>query len=227
MAVRERERFADLRQVQIFASVGDRELEQLASTLVLRRYAKDSNIFFHGDHGSYLCIVKSGLVKLSLSSPEGREVILDLFAAGESFGELALFDGEPRSTDAVAVEPTQLLLLGRDDFLHFLDAQPKVAISLLVDLAQRLRRDAQLVGDGVFLSVSGRLARTILRLSTPDASGRLATAPLRQDDLAGMAGTTRETLNKWLGIYESQGLIQRRGRTVEILDKDGLSRRIA
>jgi CRP/FNR family transcriptional regulator, cyclic AMP receptor protein len=98
-----------------------------------RKYARGESIFLTGDPGVNLCIIESGRVKLTLTSAElGREVALDHLGPGDMFGELALLDGEPRSADAIAIEPTRLLLLSRDDFRGFLMSHPSVAIDLLV-----------------------------------------------------------------------------------------------
>jgi CRP-like cAMP-binding protein len=154
-----------------------------------------------------------------------------LLGPGDVFGELALLDGEPRSADAVAVEPTELQLLQRDEYLHFLRDRPSVALDLIGILSRRLRRDAEVIQDAIFLDVPARLARTILRLS--DAASTVApgegppvTPRLTQRDLAGMVGTTRETLNKWLGVFEEQALIRRVTGRIAVLDPAGLRRRI-
>ena len=102
---------AVLMQVPLFAAFAAKELEPLAASLRRRRYARGEAIFLQGDPGTSLCLIETGRVKLGFTSPEGREVLLDLLGPGDVFGELALLDGEPRSADAVAVEPTQLLLL--------------------------------------------------------------------------------------------------------------------
>jgi len=215
-----------LARVSIFLDLDQADLDQLADELRPRRYRRGETIFVTGDPGMYLCVVNTGRIKLALTSSEGREVILDMLGPGEVFGELALLDGEPRSADAVAVEPSELLLLQRDAFLHFLRNRPEVAISLLGVLSRRIRRDTQLVQDAAFLDVPGRLARTILRLAERDDSGQLQTPRLTQSDLAAVAGTTRETLNKWLGIFAELELIHWADGRVLVLDAEGLRRRI-
>jgi CRP/FNR family transcriptional regulator, cyclic AMP receptor protein len=216
-----------LAEVPLFAQLDQQDLGRLAAALRPRSYRKGETIFVTGDPGTSLCIVKTGRVKLALSSNEGREVILDMLGPGEVFGELALLDSEPRSADAVAVEASDLLLLHRDEFLRFLRERPEVAISLLGVLSRRLRRDAQLVQDAAFLDVPGRLARTILRLAAPDDNGLLRTPRMTQSDLAAASGTTRETLNKWLGIFTDQGLITWNASRVSVLDPERLNRRIS
>ena len=218
---------AVLSQVALFAQLPAETLADLGRHLRRRRYGKGDTVFYQGDPGLSLCIVQSGRVKLALTSAEGREMIIDLFGAGDVFGELALLDGEPRSADAVATEPSELLLLERDEFIRFLVERPPVAVQLLGILSRRLRRDAELLQDAAFLDVPARLARTILRLAEePPGGGPAVTPRLSQTDLAGLAGTTRETLNKWLGFFQEQGLIRwDRGR-ISVLEPGRLRQRI-
>ena len=215
-----------LAEVPLFADLDESDIGRLTEELRSRRYRKGETIFITGDPGSSLCVIKSGRVKLALSSAEGREVILDILGPGDVFGELALFDGEPRSADAVAVEPTHLLLLERDAFLGVIRERPEVAITLMSVLGRRLRRDAQIVQDAAFLDVPARVARAILRLAETDGEGARRTPPLTQTDLAAVAGTTRETLNKWLGFFAEQEFIRMEQSRITILNEDGLRRRI-
>jgi CRP/FNR family transcriptional regulator, cyclic AMP receptor protein len=215
-----------LAKVPLFADLDESDLHRLTRELHGRRYRKGETIFITGDPGTSLCVIENGRVKLVLANVDGREVILDLLGPGDVFGELALLDGEPRSADAVAVEPTFLLLLRRDAFLSVVRERPEVAIMLMGVLSRRLRRDAQLVQDAAFLDVPARLARAILRLAEADAAGILRTPPLTQTDLAAVAGTTRETLNKWLGIFAEQDFIRWEHSRVTVLQPDGLKRRI-
>jgi CRP-like cAMP-binding protein len=221
------EEAAILAGVPLFARLSRDALEDLSTRLRRRKYRRGDVVFYEGDPGTSLCIVQEGRIKLGLTSPEGREIILDLLGPGDFFGELALFDGEPRSTDAAAVEHSELLLLDRDEFINYLVRRPELAIQLLSTLAWRLRRDAQLIQDAAFLDVPARLARTILRLATQPAPGQTPITPrLTQTDLAGMVGTTRETLNKWLAFYQDQGFIRWDKGRVTVLRSDQLAQRI-
>ena len=215
-----------LGSVPLFANLAVQDLEQLVRDLRRRRYARGQIVFASGDPGDNLYVIESGRVKLAFTSPEGREVILDIMGPTDFFGELALLDGEARSAEAIALEPSVLCLLGRNEFLKFLEQRPHVAIMLLGVLSRRLRRDARLLQDAAFLDVPARLARTILRLAQAGADGVARTPRLTQTDLAGIAGTTRETLNKWLGFYEDEGLIRREGGIIAVLDAERLGRRV-
>ena len=114
-------------------------------------------LFLQGDPGLSLCIVKNGRVKLSLTSAEGREIIIDLVGSGGVFGELALLDDEPRSADCVAIEPSELLLLDGPEFVDCLLKRPQLAIDLLaIAGSHRVRRDTMLLQDAAFLDVPAR-----------------------------------------------------------------------
>jgi len=216
-----------LETVPLFARLSAEELADLSTRLRRRRYARGETLFLEGDPGTSLCIVETGRLKLSLTSVEGREIILQLFGPGDVFGELALLDGAPRSANAVAVEASDVLLLARDEFLRFLEHHPQLSLVLLSTLSHWLRRLTTQMQDAAFLDVPARLARTILRLATTPAgaNGERVTPSLTQSDLAGMVGTTRETLNKWLGFYEDQGLIRRAKHQIVVLHPDKLRSR--
>ena len=218
-----------LAQVPLFAELSEEELGRLGSRLRRRRYAKGEVVFLRGDPGTSLCIVEAGAIKILLTSPEGKEIVLGLFGAGDFFGELALLDGEPRSADAIAAEASQLLLLEREDFLRYLEATPRAAIRLLSVLAQRLRRDAELMQEAVFLDVPARLARVLLRLagapSRPGGAPPAIPARLSQAELASMVGTTRESINRWLRSYERRGLIRQQQGRISILRPEELQQR--
>jgi len=219
---------AALEQVKLFAGLAAEDLVALAANLQRRRYGKGQFIFQQGDRGLCLYLVESGKVKIASFSSEGKGLVLNLLGPGDFFGELALLDGEPRSADAVAQEPCQLLLLQRDDFMHFLEARPHVAIKLLATVSRRLRHTTQQAEDIIFFDLPARLARVLLELAEADsAEGEwvIASRPT-QAELAEMVGATRESVNKWLGVYEEQGLIRREGTQLIILQPEALRKRI-
>lgn len=212
-----------LQRVPLFSGLPPDAIEQLAANLRRLSCARGQVVFHQGDPGTSLYIIERGLVKIGLVSPEGREVILALLGPGDFFGELALLDGEPRSADAVAREPTALLVLRRDDVLAFLERHPPAAAQLLKALSQRLRRTDQLVQDAAFLDVPGRLARALLYLAESEV-GR--TVPFTQTELASMVGATRESVNKWLRFYQQRGFVRSEAGRLTVLRPDELRRQI-
>lgn len=221
-----------LARVGLFADLSTSEREGLANLMRPRRYAKDEVIYLKGDPGTAFYVIASGRVKIALTSPDGKELILRRFGAGDFHGELALLDDEPRSADAIATEPSILLVLQRDAFRQFLAEHPAVATKLLGTISHYLRRNAELIQDATFLDVPARLARILLELAGAPGADELpppgAVIPdrMKQGELAALVGATRESVNKWLGSFEKQGLIRFEKGQITLLKPAGLKQRI-
>jgi CRP/FNR family cyclic AMP-dependent transcriptional regulator len=225
-----------LAQVGLFADLSTSELIGLAGLMRPRPYAKDEVIFLRGDPGTAFYVVASGRVKIVLTSPDGKELILRRFGPGTAFGELALLDEEPRSADAVTTEPSLLLVLQREAFRTFLSEHSEVATKLLATVTHWLRRNSDLIQDATFLDVPARLARVLLELAA-DANGTAPSSDLppagavipdrmKQGEIAALVGATRESINKWLGSFERQGLIAYDKGQITLLRPAGLKQRI-
>lgn len=219
-----------LARIPLFETLPREELEHLSTLLRPRRYARGEVIFHQGDVGTSLLIVRKGQVAIRLSSPEGKEVILALLDRGDFFGELALLDGEPRSTDAVAREETDVLSLQREDFQRFLAARPQLAHGLLTALARLVRRVTQLVHDTHFLDARSRLVRVLLDLAQhqgkPGADGIVISQRLTQSELANLCGLTRESANKWLRFFVREGLLSYEGGQITLVQPEALGREV-
>jgi len=221
-----------LAQVGLFADLTTAELVGLASLMRPRPYAKDEVIYLRGDPGTAFYVIASGRVKIALTSPDGKELILRRLGPGGFHGELALLDDEPRSADAVATDASVLLVLQRDAFRQFLAEHPDIATKLLGTVSRYLRRNAELIQDATFLDVPARLARILLELaSEPGAAdlpppGSIIPDRMKQGELASLVGATRESINKWLGSFEKQGLISYDKGQITLLRPSGLKQRI-
>ncbi|MFE8596608.1 Crp/Fnr family transcriptional regulator [Archangium violaceum] len=215
-----------LSQVPLFSSLGSDDLERLSTSLQLRRYTRGEIIFHQGDVGMDLYIIRKGEVTIRLSSADGREVTLALLQRGDAFGELALLDEAPRSTDAVAREETALLALNRKDFQKFLEERPQVVPVLLAELSRLVRRVTQTVHDASFLDARARLARVLLDLAQRQGEsgneGVSITPRLTQTELANLAGLTRESTNRWLRFYAREGLLSYEEGRITLLEPDNL-----
>jgi CRP-like cAMP-binding protein len=218
-----------LSDVSLFAELSIDDREGLAARLRRRRYPKGETLFLRGDPGSFLYVIERGRIKIALTSAEGKEMILALLGPADFFGELALLDGGERSADATVLDDSELLLLGREDFLRFVENRPRVALHALAVLSRRLRQTDQLVHDAAFFDVPGRLANAILRLAEtlgqPAQNGVLISRRLTQVELADMIGASRESVNKWLSYYQRQGMIRSERGLITVLRPDGLKQR--
>jgi CRP/FNR family transcriptional regulator, cyclic AMP receptor protein len=225
-----------LAQVGLFADLSTAELIALAGLMRPRPYAKEEVIFLRGDPGTAFYVVASGRVKIVLTSPDGKELILRRFGPGASFGELALLDDEPRSADAIPTEASLLLVLQREQFRAFLAEHPEVAAKLLATVSHWLRRNSDLIQDATFLDVPARLARVLLELAVESngtaassdlpAAGAVIPDRMKQGEIAALVGATRESVNKWLGSFERQGLIAYQKGQITLLRPAGLKQRI-
>jgi CRP/FNR family cyclic AMP-dependent transcriptional regulator len=221
-----------LARIPLLQDVSEEALAQLTRALRRRSYHRGEVIFHQGDPGDTLHLVRSGRVKVVLPAETGDEVLLAILRPGECFGELALLDGEPRSASVVAMEAVETLVLGRQEFLTFCRSNPETTERLLANLARIIRKVNEDVADLAFLDLPGRLAKKLLELAESDGQpmeggkGIEITVPLTQEELAGMIGATRPSVNKVLGWYEDQGAIRRIGRRIAILRPEALRRRV-
>jgi len=217
-----------LRNVSLFESLNDEEIETLSDVTFTRTFGKDSVIILAEEEGDTLFIIKEGQVKVSIVSEEGREVILSLLGSGSVFGELSLLDGKPRSANVVAIEETELIMLRRADFVQLIYKVPQIATSLLAELASRLRRTDRQIEGLALLDVTSRISETLLQLAgdqgVETTDGILIQNRPTHQELANMSGTTRETVSRVLKRLESQGYISCKGRTITILREENWSK---
>ncbi len=218
-----------LRRSPLFAELKDEDLQRLESSLIRRRYPKGQVIFHRGDEGGSLYILQKGRVKVVIPSPRGEEMILAILSEGEIMGELSLIDGKRRSATVETLEETEVLCLRREDFLELLRMSFDAAIKVMQVLAQRLRSADALLAETHFLDVSSRVARKLLELGR--AFGHVTEEGIRigvkvtQKDLASMVGATRESVNKQLKWFRTQGLVRSEGGYFVLCDPVRLARR--
>jgi CRP/FNR family cyclic AMP-dependent transcriptional regulator len=214
----------------LFDNVEPQALHDIAGRCSVRRFRRGQPLFFAGDSGDALYIVRTGGVKLYLTSAEGYEVLVDVVRPPHALGELSAVDGQPRSTSAEAVEDTDVVVMSGQVLLDAVRRHPGAAEHLLALMAATLRRVTTRMSDLVFLDLPGRLAKLLLTLAEAqrkDGGGQPLEVQLTlsQTDLAHMIGASRQALNTALGGFEHRGLIRRSGQTVVILDPEALRRR--
>lgn len=209
-----------LKRVPLFEGLTDDEINGLSRVALLRVFSRERVVIMAEEEGDSLFVISRGRVKVSIVSEDGREVILTMLGKGNFFGEMSLLDGNPRSANVTTMEETELLMVRRADFLHFIQNTPQVAIKLLGVLAQRLRKTDRKI-EGLALSdVTGRITQTLLQLAEeqglPTPDGILVKDRPTHQDLANMSGTTRETVSRVLKRLETQGYIVHRGKDMLI-----------
>jgi CRP/FNR family cyclic AMP-dependent transcriptional regulator len=218
------------KQVSFFTDLPEEEIQALSSATKRRTFRSGEVIFHRDDPGQVLYMIKEGKVKICIISPDGQEVSLAVLGKGEYFGEFALLDGLPRSTDAVALEKVECYTLQRSDFLNAIQKNPKIAILVLEALSKRLRATDNMVEDLIFLDVYGRVAKKLLELADTHGvkteEGVVIDVRLTQQELASMVGASRESVNKVLGYFTEKKFISTDKHRITIHRVNDLKRRI-
>lgn len=212
----------------LFSVLNDEDATAIIRLGSLVHYAEKQSVFQVGDAGDHLLILLSGHVKVSLTSFDGKEVILSILEPGDVMGEMALFDGEPRSASLTTLDACSFLALWRRDFLPFLENNPQVALKLLAGLSRRLRSTNDLVGNLSFLNLSARLARVLLNLAkhygTQTAAGVAISLKLSQEELGNLVGVSRESVNRQIRIWVEADVLEYTQGTLIIKKLDALVR---
>ncbi|MEZ5247408.1 MAG: Crp/Fnr family transcriptional regulator [Acidimicrobiales bacterium] len=193
--------------------------------MVRRRYARDEPIFHEGEIGDTFHVIEKGRVLVEVSTVRGDVAALAVRGPGEVLGELAIVGDGRRTAKVTALEPTETLSLPRARLDELRRADPDVDRRLLEILAEKLAETMAQLMEVLFTSVDTRVLRVVLRLADAFDEG---TTPIvirvRQEDIAAMAGTRRQTANRPLKAAEAEGaIVVGRGR-VELLDRALLER---
>jgi CRP/FNR family cyclic AMP-dependent transcriptional regulator len=218
------------KQVSIFTDLADDELRELTAVAKRRTFRAGEVIFHREDPGQVLYTIKEGKVKICIISPDGQEISLAVLGKGEYFGEFALLDGLPRSTDAIALEKVECYSLQRSDFHNAILKNPKIALHVLEGLSKRLRNTDQMVEDLIFLDVYGRVAKKLLELADTHGvkvdDGIRIEVRLTQQELASMVGASRESVNKVMGYFTDKDFISTDKHRITLHRIADLKRRI-
>ncbi|HSP17031.1 MAG TPA: Crp/Fnr family transcriptional regulator [Thermoanaerobaculia bacterium] len=206
------------RKLSLFAELDDRELASLAGVAKTRRYAKDDVIFHADESGDVFCVIREGKVKVTMISPEGKEIILSMMGPGDFFGEMALLDDAPRSATVVAVEPLEVVTIYRNDFLEILRENFSITLKVMAELSRRVRKMSNRIESLATMDVYGRLARYFLDLAQSQGkeleNGFVAVTRPTHQAIANTIGTSRETVSRLIHDLMRQNLLLSEGKTV-------------
>lgn len=200
----------------------DAEVRRVIASAHRRRFARGEVLFHEGDPATTVHLVAKGRILIRVTTPRGEVATVDLVLAGDVVGELALLSpGRRRGASAVALEPTETLSIDETTFSALRRDDPVVSDFLVQLLAARVHRLTDRLLEALYLPADVRLLRRILELA--EVYGDIV--PLTQEDLAGLAGTTRATVNRALRREEKLGtIVLTRGR-VSVVDRDRLVQR--
>lgn len=218
-----------IRKAPLFSALDDAAAHELRQSMVSLKLNKGQVLFKEGQEGDRLYVVVHGKIKLGTQSNDGRENLLSILGPGEMFGELSLFDPEPRTSTATAVTDVRLVSLAHDAVIGLVTTNPQTSLELLRRLAQRLRKSNEILADLVFADVPGRVAKAIIdlgeRFGVQKEDGLHVNHDLTQEELAQLVGASRETVNKALADFAARGWVKLEPRAVLVIDVERVSKR--
>jgi CRP/FNR family cyclic AMP-dependent transcriptional regulator len=213
-----------LAQCNLFRLLPANERATLIAHAHIRKYAAGETIFLMGSTGDSMMVVLSGRVRISVASPDGKEIMLAVLVAGEIFGEIAMLDGKERTADARAATECRLAILQRRDVLSFFAQHPNAWPGLVGILCERLRSADEQMAEIALMSIPVRLAKALLRMAAldPQSGKHLSKIRLSQRAIGRLIGARRESVNKWLGRWQRNGILQLAESLITIADRHAL-----
>jgi len=229
------ERRAIIERLPIFDGLGPEIIAQIDGILRPRKWAPGATIFQRGDEGDYLIILTTGRVRLALATPHGRELVLRNAGPGECVGEMAVIDGEPRSSDCICMQDVSGLVLLRRDYLALCTQYPDVPLAAARYLSQLLRETNDKLEAMALYDLQARFARFLLAMlrqrygTQIDAVAELP-FDLTQGDIAAMLGASRPKVNRALNSLLADGIVTRKDKVllcrvpelIEVAERDPL-----
>jgi CRP/FNR family transcriptional regulator, cyclic AMP receptor protein len=220
---------AALQQTAIFGALPEPALRELAEVCLERTYRRDQFLWYQGDPGDYLVVIVQGLVKVTVTSRWGDEMLLATLGPSDVVGELSVIDGGVRSASLVALKPTTGIVIGRTPLIAFMQRSPELLDVLLRSMGALIRRLTERATDLVFLDLAARVAKLLLREADVRGGEQRQGVPidlgLTQTELAQMVGASRPAVNRVLQTLAARGSISLDGRKIIIRDSIALRRR--
>jgi CRP/FNR family cyclic AMP-dependent transcriptional regulator len=201
-----------LKKVSLFDNLNDTQLENILRISHRRTFAPGITLFHEKEMGMTFYVVLAGSIKLFTKSANGEEKVVSLVNGGESFGELSLLDGRPRSASAQTLERTTVLEIGSEQFMELLSTHFDITRGILAELCRRVRQTNEHVNDLTFLDGRTRVLKNLITLANKNGrrDGNLISIQmsLNYDELAQMAGVTKAVLSEVIRELETRGVLQ-------------------
>ena len=209
-----------LSRVPLFSDLSPEELERIARVAVPRSVEKGVRVFHEGDRSDACYIVRSGDLRVTREHSDGRAIALATLGPGDIFGELAMLDSGARSASVETLADSELLALSASDMRRLLAEHAQITVKLVVALTRRLREANERISRQSFQTVPSRVAGVLSQLVSEDAALRGSdgvTIRMNQAELAALAGTSRESVSRFLATLERTGVVRvGRGRVTVI-----------
>ncbi len=226
MTARSQTKLWYLKRFDLFQGMSEEELKELDQISRMVVAKKGQPLYLPGDPGTSVFLLKSGRIKISRLSRDGKEFILDIVEPGEIFGEMSIVDGGPQDTTGETLEDSTLCVIPRVEFEGLLRRKPDLAFKVTKLIGLRRKEIESRLEDLVFKDVPGRLATLLLQLARdygiPDSRGILLRIKLSQREIANLIGASREMVNHTLTDFRRRGFIGFEGRRLIILRREAL-----
>lgn len=222
---------ACVRQVPVFRSLSDEELGMIETITETHNYKKGSQVCREGEPSEALFVVKSGLIKLTQNSKEGKQHIVRFLFPGDYFGQFALLHNKNNDVTAEVIESGEVCRMHRKYFIPLLEQNAGLAFSFLMSVSEQLHQAEEAAGALHMFEVEKRLSRLLVYLYTRNLAESAVTVqalaqsvdlPSAQKEVAAMIGTTAETLSRKLNKLEALKIIAMHKRTVNIIELEAL-----
>ena len=218
---------AVLLRAPLFAGLPPQLAAGLRERVQRRSFPAGTYLTREGEPADSMFVIERGLVRVSRTSRQGRDLVLGLFGAGDTLGELGVLEATgTRTADAIAVEPTICVALSRDDLRSLIRRTPELGLRLLATLVDHIRRKDDELADIAFLDLPGRLAHKLLQLAARHGEqvegGVRIGVRVPQSELAAMVGASRENVNRALGRFVAEGAVTMDRGTITIVNTDHL-----
>ncbi|MBX3679401.1 MAG: cyclic nucleotide-binding domain-containing protein [Rhodocyclaceae bacterium] len=208
-----------LKTFPLFNGLGDDRLAAIAQHALMRRVARGQAVVHAGDRTDYVYFVLTGTLKVLVSDEDGREVILTMLGQGELFGEMGVFDEQPRSASVVAVSPVDLVVIAKSDFRRMMQENFDIAWRIMSNLAERLRTADRKIESLALMDVYGRVARLLLEMAEDVEGERIVQRKISKQDIAKMIGASREMVSRVMKDLGLRGLIEESDRGIILCER--------
>jgi CRP/FNR family transcriptional regulator, cyclic AMP receptor protein len=200
-----------LRKCPMFANLGPKELERIGFVMQERTFGRNQIIFCEEEAGQYMYVIKRGLVKVWKMTEDGREQILAVHGAGQSFGELSLIDGKCTPASVTAINATTIYSMSKTDFVNWIVANNAIFMKIVESLCDQIRTSWSRLHALTMLSTERKIMYVLSDLSVKHGirtrEGVLINLRLKHKDLANMVVASRETVTRFLTQFQKDGLI--------------------
>jgi CRP/FNR family transcriptional regulator, cyclic AMP receptor protein len=210
-----------IRQIPLFSGLASQELEKLLCVMKKREVSKGSFMVYADDSDLSMMFILDGRAKVTLASDDGKEIVVANLLPGDFFGEMAILTGEDRSANVVATADCEILVLEEGDFNKHILENSGLSIALMKELALRLRRSTEKIGDLALYDVYRRVARTLKSmaemLSDEGVERWIIKERPTHQELAAIVGTSREMVTRALKGLEEDRCISIKDKSIEVI----------